>query len=138
MDIGRVVPRIVQQLRYRHAPAPQQTEPDSPEAEIRKRHDRALADANELFDDVARPPRRSADKDDTQQRVGPGWSAEPVRKPRNVANSSDSGSRKASCPLPVSISTKVTLAATAFSAGTGARRSEVGNRQSLVNGMMQK
>src|SRR5439155_2101306 len=71
-------------------------------------------------------------------RVSPRCSAQPVRKPRNVANSSGSCSRKASCPLSVSISTKLTLAATAFSACTSARLSDVGNSQSLVKEMMQK
>ena len=56
----------------------------------------------------------------------------------SVANSSGSCSRKASWPLSVSISTKLTLAATAFSACTRARLSEVGNSQSLVKEMMQK
>src|SRR4051812_16542977 len=40
MDIRRVVPGIVQQLRDRHAAAPQQAEADAPEPEIGKRDDR--------------------------------------------------------------------------------------------------
>src|SRR5690606_9393001 len=54
------------------------------------------------------------------------------RKPEMVANSSGSSSRKASWPLSVSISTKLTLAATAFRAWTISRLSGVGNNQSLV------
>src|SRR5207237_7170554 len=73
-----------------------------------------------------------------QKRGRPRCSAHPVRNPRKVANSSGSCSRKASCPLSVSISTKLTLAATALSACTSARLSGVGNSQSLVNEMMQK
>src|SRR6185295_20259323 len=46
-----------------------------------------------------------------------------LRKPRMVANSSGSSSRKASWPLSDSISTKLTLAATAFSACTISRLS---------------
>ena len=49
-----------------------------------------------------------------------------LRKPRMVANSSGSSSRKASWPLSDSISTKLTLAATAFSACTISRLSRVG------------
>src|SRR5262249_24408045 len=70
-------------------------------------------------------------------RVSPRCSAQPAKKPRNVSNSSGSCSRNASCPLSVSISTKLTLAATAFSAWTSCRLSEVGNSQSLVNEMTQ-
>src|SRR5581483_8228692 len=69
--------------------------------------------------------------------LSPRCSAQPARKPRSVANSSGSCSRKASWPLSVSISTKLTFAATAFSACTSSRLSEVGNSQSLVNEMMQ-
>src|SRR5262249_2633707 len=68
----------------------------------------------------------------------PRRSAEPVRKPRSVASNSGSSSRKASWPLSVSISTKLTLAATAFSAWTTARLSLVGNSQSLVKEKRQK
>ena len=59
------------------------------------------------------------------------------RKPRRVSNSSGSCSRNASWPLSVAISTKLTLAATAFSACTSSRLSEVGNSQSLVNEITQ-
>src|SRR6266446_6708819 len=72
-----------------------------------------------------------------QNRVTPRCSAQPVRKPRSVANSSGSCSRNASWPLSVSISTKLTLAATALRAWTRARLSEVGNSQSLVNEIRQ-
>src|SRR6516162_10226841 len=71
------------------------------------------------------------------QRGSPRCSAHPVRKPRSVSKSSGSCSRKASCPLSVSISTKLTLAVTAFNACTSSRLSEVGNSQSLVKEMMQ-
>src|SRR5690606_7270708 len=59
-------------------------------------------------------------------------------KPRSVANISGSSSRKASCPLSVLISTKLTFAATAFSACTICRLSEVGKSQSLVKETTQK
>src|SRR5438477_480583 len=72
-----------------------------------------------------------------QNRVTPRCSAQPVRNPRSVANNSGSCSRNASWPLSVSISTKLTLAATALRAWTSARLSAVGNSQSLVNEMMQ-
>ena len=55
-----------------------------------------------------------------------------------MANSSGSSSRKASWPLSDSISTKLTLAATAFSACTISRLSRVGYSQSLVNETTQK
>src|SRR6266851_409568 len=56
----------------------------------------------------------------------PRWRAQPSRKPRKVAKNSGSSSRNASWPLSVSISTKLTLAATALSAWTMARFSAVG------------
>src|SRR5581483_6760861 len=62
----------------------------------------------------------------------PRCSAQPSRKPRITAKNSGSSSRKASWPLSLSISTKLTLAAQALSACTMARLSEVGNSQSLV------
>src|SRR5262249_39643796 len=57
----------------------------------------------------------------------------PSRKPRTIANNSGSSSRKASCPLSVTISANETRAPAAFSACTMARESEVGNSQSEVN-----
>ncbi len=63
--------------------------------------------------------------------------AEP-RKPRTMANSSGSSSRKASWPLSVTISANDTRAAPALSACTMARDSEVGNSQSDVNDTTQK
>src|SRR5262249_42059382 len=68
----------------------------------------------------------------------PRRSAEPVRKPRSVASNSGSSSRTASWPLSLSISTKLTLAATALRACTTARLSRVGNSQSLVKENRQK
>src|SRR5215510_13129663 len=68
----------------------------------------------------------------------PRLAAAAVRKPRMVANSSGSSSRKASWPLSDSISTKLTLAATALSACTISRLSRVGYSQSLVNETTQK
>src|SRR5271156_6088602 len=62
----------------------------------------------------------------------------PSRKPRTIANSSGSSSRKASWPLSVVISANETRAPAALSACTIARDSEVGNNQSLVNEMTQK
>src|SRR5690606_30195747 len=53
-----------------------------------------------------------------------------ARKPPVVAKSSGSSSRKASCPLSLSISTKLTDAPAALSAWTIAREPEVGNSQS--------
>ena len=55
-----------------------------------------------------------------------------------VSNSSGSCSRKESWPLSVLSSTKLTLAATAFSACTISRLSSVGNSQSLVKETRQK
>ncbi len=52
--------------------------------------------------------------------------AQPSRKPRSVAWNSGSSKRKASWPLSVSTSTKLTLAAAAFSACTISRLSGVG------------
>src|SRR5262249_12060172 len=64
--------------------------------------------------------------------------AAPSRKPRTMANSSGSSSRKASWPLSVTISANDTRAPPALSACTIARESEVGNSQSEVNEMTQK
>src|SRR5262249_28566400 len=64
--------------------------------------------------------------------------AAPSRKPRTMANSSGSSSRKASWPLSVTISANETRAPPAFSACTMARESEVGNSQSDVNETTQK
>src|SRR5216683_742232 len=44
MDVRRVVPGIEEQLGNRHPPANEQAEANPPEAEIRKRYDRPLAD----------------------------------------------------------------------------------------------
>src|SRR5262249_37030269 len=60
------------------------------------------------------------------------------RKPRTIANSSGSSSRKASWPLSVVISANDTRAPPALRACTIARDSEVGNSQSLVNEITQK
>src|SRR5205085_8608108 len=64
--------------------------------------------------------------------------AAPSRKPRTMANSSGSSSRKASWPLSVTISAKETRAPPALGACTIARESEVGNSQSEVNETTQK
>ena len=64
--------------------------------------------------------------------------AAPSRKPRTIANSSGSSSRKASWPLSVTISANETRAPEAFSACTMARDSDVGNSQSEVNEITQK
>src|SRR5690606_36081309 len=61
-----------------------------------------------------------------------------ARKPPVVAKSSGSSSRKASCPLSLSISTKLTEAPAALSAWTTAREPEVGNSQSEVKDATQK
>src|SRR5262249_32158117 len=58
--------------------------------------------------------------------VRPRRSAQPSRNPRSVAKNSGSSSRKASWPLSVSTSTKLTLAAAALSACTIIRFSDVG------------
>src|SRR5262249_46075256 len=70
--------------------------------------------------------------------ASPRTAAAPFRKPDSVRNISGSSSRKASWPLSVSISTKETLAAAAFSACTMARFSRVGNSQSEVKEIEQK
>src|SRR5262249_17726384 len=70
--------------------------------------------------------------------VSPRARAALSRKPVTVANISGSLSRKASWPLSVSISTKLTLAAAAFSAWTTVRLSEVGKSQSEVKDTTQK
>src|SRR5512132_3331935 len=64
--------------------------------------------------------------------------AAPARKPPSTRWKSGSSSRNASCPLLETISAKLTLAATAFSACTIRRLSTVGYSQSLVNEMTQK
>ena len=64
--------------------------------------------------------------------------AAPSRKPRTIANSSGSSSRKASWPLSVTISANETRAPEALSACTMARDSGVGNSQSEVNDTTQK
>src|SRR5665213_3773265 len=63
--------------------------------------------------------------------------AQPSRKPRKVAKNSGSSSRNASCPLSVSTSTKLTLAAIALSAWTIARLSLVGYSQTIMKQMTQ-
>src|SRR5205085_4134690 len=63
--------------------------------------------------------------------------AAPSRKPRTMARSSGSSSRKASWPLSVTISAKETRALAALSACTMERDSTVGNSQSEVNEMTQ-
>src|ERR1700730_4921842 len=247
MDVGRVVPRMRQEMRHRHPATKQKVQPDPPKAEIRERDDRAPANADERLEHLARLTRGLqglAQHDDVESagriggeiaigiplndrkpvadtgvaarlaelhaaavdslvanemgeqravaaadieharagldhlrdelqivaelgartapdqlmrfnrtrsqrgvatrnrrhhdRVSPRCSAQPVKKPRRVSNSSGSCSRNASCPLSVSISTKLTLAAAAFSARTSSRLSDVGNSQSLVKEMMQK
>ncbi len=55
-----------------------------------------------------------------------------------MSKNSGRSSRKASCPLSVSISANDTRAPPALSACTIARDSEVGNSQSLVNDTTQK
>src|SRR5207344_3331367 len=62
----------------------------------------------------------------------------PSRKPRTMANSSGSSSRKASWPLSVTISANETRAPPALRACTMARESEVGNSQSEVKEITQK
>src|SRR5436190_567887 len=54
VDVGRVVPMVVRQLRFRHLAVKQQAEADAPEAEIGERHDRPLADAQQRFHHVTR------------------------------------------------------------------------------------
>src|SRR6185295_11537580 len=88
-----------------------------------------VGDQLQVDADAARPRREVADG---HPYAIPRCSAQPLRKPRRTAKNSGSSSRKASWPLSDSISTKLTLAATAFSAWTIARLSEVGNSQSLV------
>src|SRR3546814_4135065 len=68
----------------------------------------------------------------------PRTSAQPSMKPLSVLNISGSSSRKASWPLSVSISTKLTLAAAALSARTISLFSGVGNSQSDVDETTQK
>src|SRR6185437_14524680 len=68
----------------------------------------------------------------------PRFSAAAARKPRMVSNNSGWCNRKESWPLSVLISTKLTLAATAFSACTISRLSSVGNSQSEVKDTRQK
>src|SRR2546430_16350518 len=58
VDVWRVVPGIVEQLGHRHPPANQKAETNPPKREIRERHDRALADAQELFEHMTRLTRR--------------------------------------------------------------------------------
>src|SRR4051812_49902351 len=58
MDVRRLVPGVVQQLRDRHAAAKQETQTDAPEAEIRERDDRPPADAQQFLDDMKRAMRR--------------------------------------------------------------------------------
>src|SRR5260370_24974281 len=74
----------------------------------------------------------------THANAKPRCSAQPVRKPPSVAKNSFSSSRKASWPLSVAISTKLTFAAAALRAWTMARFSAVGYSQSLVKDMTQK
>src|SRR3569623_349927 len=61
-----------------------------------------------------------------------------LRKPRTVANISGSSSRKASWPLSLLISTKLTCAVTAFRAWAMRLFSTGGNSQSLEKEMMAK
>src|SRR5207253_10941690 len=94
-------------------------------------------DRQTRFDCIASQPGACIPNCHHHDRVSPRCSAQPVKKPRRVPNSSGSCSKKASCPLSVSISTKLTLAATAFSAWTSCRLSDVGNNQSLVKEITQ-
>src|SRR4029077_19655517 len=72
-----------------------------------------------------------------QAHAMPRLCATELRKPRAVANSSGSSSRKESCPLSVTISTKLTVAPAALSACAMRLFSGVGNSQSLVKDAMQ-
>ena len=54
MDVGRVVPVIIQGLGARHAPADQQRQAHPPMAEIGQRHRRAPADAQQMLQHAAR------------------------------------------------------------------------------------
>src|ERR1700730_9697899 len=54
MNVWRVVPGAGKVARHRHAPAERDLEPDSPMAEIRKRHDRMTADPQHMFKRLAR------------------------------------------------------------------------------------
>src|SRR5579862_7984016 len=58
MDVGRIVPLMIEQPRYRHAAAQRQAGANPPEAEIGKRHDRPLADPHQRFEHAARLARR--------------------------------------------------------------------------------
>src|SRR6185437_656175 len=71
-------------------------------------------------------------------RHAPTVTATAFRNPRMVLNNSGSSSRKASWPRSVAISTKLTMAAVAFSACATCLFSAVGNSQSLVNETIRK
>src|SRR5262249_23102039 len=58
VDVRRVVPAVVEEMRHGHAPHEQDVQPNFPVAEIRERYDRAPADPYEMLDDDARVPRR--------------------------------------------------------------------------------
>src|SRR5260370_25563616 len=55
MNVGGLVPGVGETMRDRHLAGQQKPQPDAPEPEIRKRYDRAPADAHEFLDDPARP-----------------------------------------------------------------------------------
>src|SRR6185312_14790422 len=73
----------------------------------------------------------------TQAHAMPFAFAAAFRKPRTVCSISGSSSRKASWPLSLSISTKLTFAAVALSAWAMRLFSGVGNSQSLVKEIRQ-
>src|SRR5229473_116860 len=76
MDVRRVVPGIVEDFGDRHPPAKEQAEANPPEAEIRKRHDRPLTDAQQLFEHQPRLARRLqglAQYDDIESAVRKGF-----------------------------------------------------------------
>src|SRR5882724_3548457 len=58
MDVRRVVPGRRQIFGARHVPADEQLQPHFPEAEIRKRHDGAPPDPQQILQHHARLPRR--------------------------------------------------------------------------------
>ncbi len=66
----------VRDLGNRHPPPKEQTEANPPEAEIRHRHDRPLADAQQFFEDKPRLARRLqglAQHDDVEGAIGKGF-----------------------------------------------------------------
>jgi hypothetical protein len=58
MDVGRVIPSVRQVFGDRHAAEKADIEPHAPMAEIRDRDDGALADAQHVFQNLARIARR--------------------------------------------------------------------------------